>query len=441
MGNENMVLTETHPGAFDNISAAANDSNKDEDPQVDFAPGEGQKPTNILKDEKWDINTMPHLFPTGEWGLHHPRARKLTDQQYFGQRLLNYDQRFARTPSFLFAATQHVELRQLQRNINLSFTRGKRNQGDDGTCVYSIEDGFSVFDNISNTMRFWSKWRGESNAKLENEGAFQFFNTQSCADQRWDENFTSLLRDNPDIKIIFETNQEENDVDFAKIKVKNTDETGKIKWTYKDDHGNEKETKVVTLQEYLKKYMLESTHETIRKSVLNATRNFNHRVKAFYRHIVKGSSNRMSIGFYNYRIEFQDRGAGHVHGVLWVDFDAFENNESNIEDFADKNEEEIGAGVKKLRSAFKKFKDDEVLSVEEYEKVTKFVDTFISCSTDPEIVQTKLYRVKLKKKHIPRRENISKEIKRNRKTFDEAENSDNESLDSSDSENSDSNKK
>merc|ERR1711874_463284 len=116
----------------------------------------------------------------------------------------------------------------------------------------------------------------------------------------------------------------------------------------------------------------------------------------FYRHIVKGSSNRMSIGFYNYRIEFQDRGAGHVHGVLWVDFDAFEKNESNIEDFADKNEEEIGAGVKKLRSAFKKFKDDEVLSVEEYEKVTKFVDTFISCSTDPKIVQTKLYRIKRK---------------------------------------------
>ena len=208
-----------------------------------------------------------------------------------------------------------------------------------------------------------------------------------------------------------------------------------------DEDENERETEVVTLQEYLKKYMPESTHETIRKSVLNATRNFNHRVKAFYRHIVKGSSNRMSIGFYNYRIEFQDRGAGHVHGVLWVDFDAFENNESNIEDFADKNEEEIGAGVKKLRSAFKKFKDDEVLSVEEYEKVTKFVDTFISCSTDPEIVQTKLYRVKLKKKHIPRRENISKEIQRDRKTFDEAEKSDNESLDSSDSENSDSDEK
>merc|ERR1711874_328403 len=203
------------------------------------------------------------------------------------------------------------------------------------------------------------------------------------------------LRDNPDIKIIFESNPKEDDVDFAKIQVKNT-KTDKTTWTYKDDHGNEKETKVVTLQEYLKKYMLESTHETIRKSVLNATRNFNHRVKAFYRHVVKGSSNRMSIGFYNYRIEFQDRGAGHVHGVLWVDFDAFENNESNIEDFADKNEEEIGAGVKKLRSAFKKFKDDEVLSVEEYEKVTKFVDTFISCSTDPEIVQTKLYRIKRK---------------------------------------------
>ena len=157
----------------------------------------------------------------------------------------------------------------------------------------------------------------------------------------------------------------------------------------------------VPLQYYLDNHMDKTKHETIRNSVLNATRNFNNKVKAFYRHIIKGSDSRMSIGFYSYRIEFQDRGAGHVHGVLWVDWDAFEKNEANIEDFADKNEKEIGDGVQKLRTAFKKFKDEKTLSVEEYEKVVKFVDTFISCSTNPKTVESMLHRIKLKKNIDP----------------------------------------
>ena len=147
--------------------------------------------------------------------------------------------------------------------------------------------------------------------------------------------------------------------------------------------------------------MDKTKHEAIRKSVLNATRNFNHKVKAFYRHIIKGKDNKMCIAFYSYRIEFQDRGAGHVHGVLWIDWDAFEENESNIHDFADENEEESGTGVKKLRTAFKKFKDEEALSVGEYEKIVKFNDMFISCSTDATVIENMLHRIKLRKNVKP----------------------------------------
>ena len=30
--------------------------------------------------------------------------------------------------------------------------------------------------------------------------------------------------------------------------------------------------------------------------------------------------NSMNVKFYNYRVVFQSRGAGHIHGVLWLDF-------------------------------------------------------------------------------------------------------------------------
>ena len=424
--NENIVLTEKHPGAFDNIGASNSEStkekdNNDENPYIDFAPGEGQTPTNIVSDDKWDINTFPLLFVDGKNGLGQYRKRKLIDGQYFQQRILNYDERFAKNTSYLFGATQYVEQKQLQRNVGLSFTRGKKDQGPDGTSTYSLEDGFSVLDNISNTPKYWSKARQEFISRLENLGAFQFFNTQSCADLRWDENFTSLLRKEANIKIIVDKSTKEDDLDFDEIFVQNMEmsnkenywnevENGKVKYIKNVDKNGEEEfltdeetnlpllkPQQVPLQYYLDKHMDKSKHEAIRKSVLNATRNFNHKVKAFYRDIIKAKDNKMSIGFYSYRIEFQDRGAGHVHGVLWVDWDAFEENESNIHDFADENEEEIGNGVKKLRTAFKKFKDDEALSIGEYKKIVKFNDIFISCSTNATVVENMLHRIKLRK--------------------------------------------
>ena len=49
-----------------------------------FAPGEGKVPTNILKEEDWDVKAFPNLHPTGTNGLHESREIKnLTDQQYF----------------------------------------------------------------------------------------------------------------------------------------------------------------------------------------------------------------------------------------------------------------------------------------------------------------------------------------------------------------------
>ena len=32
--------------------------------------------------------------------------------------------------------------------------------------------------------------------------------------------------------------------------------------------------------------------------------------------------NPMNPKIYNYRVEFQARGAAHIHGVIWIDFDA-----------------------------------------------------------------------------------------------------------------------
>ena len=105
------------------------------------------------------------------------------------------------------------------------------------------------------------------------------------------------------MKVVFETNADENDINFENIYVV-------------DKVTNEK----TLLEEYMKHVLDQSKHEALRLSVLTATRNFDHRVKMFYKHIVRGKNNRMCIQFYSYRIEFQDRGAAHVHGVLSVSY-------------------------------------------------------------------------------------------------------------------------
>ena len=79
--------------------------------------------------------------------------------------------------------------------------------------------------------------------------------------------------------------------------------------------------KLMPLKEYLNKYVSESQHEMIRKNVLNASRNYNHRVKAFINNIVLDKQNLMSVKYYSTKVEFQGQGAGHNHGVLWVDIE------------------------------------------------------------------------------------------------------------------------
>ena len=67
------------------------------------------------------------------------------------------------------------------------------------------------------------------------------------------------------------------------------------------------------LEQFLQEDVNESLHEMIRTNVLTATRNFQHRVLAFRNEILLGKNNPMKIKHISYRVEFQGRGAAHIH--------------------------------------------------------------------------------------------------------------------------------
>ena len=165
---------------------------------------------------------------------------------------------------------------------------------------YVLEDGYRVLEDIKNTPRYWKKAKYEMIARLDNLGPFHLFFTLSCADMRWDENFASILQDKGyDIKYELLKDDEDNwdTVVTAKHRVDEDDKYKPIKTFIEED-------------------VEESLHELIRGNVLTATRYFQQRVKHFIDKVAMGKNNPMHVKNYTYKVEFQDRGAGHIQGTL-----------------------------------------------------------------------------------------------------------------------------
>ena len=318
--------------------------------ELAFAPAEGNCPTNILEEKDWDIKSWPSLHPDGNFGLHHKRKIKLTDQQYFNQRILNADLRFSNSPSYKFGAAAYIERKQLNSRANISFMRGKKSLNDKGIPEYDLDDAFTTFEGVKNTPKYWQKVKYDMIAKLENNGPFHLFFTLSCGDTRYDENFSSFLVQN---NYTMEYNCKDNGTTETIVKCK----------------GQRKINK--ELNQFLKEDVSESLHELIRTNVITATRTFHHRVETFKKEIIFGKNNPMKVKHISYRVEFQGRGAAHIHGTLWLDLQEIE-----------KDMQTAG----NLNQAFLNLRHDVPLSDNEKAAISKFTDKFVTCSNNPNTV-------------------------------------------------------
>ena len=158
MQDDNVLMDNMFPE--NQINVHADDSSEIaniENEGVSVAPGEGQMPTNILSEKDWDVKIFPHLFLNGKYGLiiwTYKREQKLINLHYFNQRLLNKDLRYSSSPCFVYAASTYIEKQQLERNINISYTRGTRLSTDECNTIFNHEDSFAVLDKISNTPKY-----------------------------------------------------------------------------------------------------------------------------------------------------------------------------------------------------------------------------------------------------------------------------------------------
>ena len=312
---------------------------------LDFAPGEGKKPKNPSDQKDWIIRSWPTLLPDGQFGLDQKRRVKLTRQNYFQQRILNVDDRFANTKSFVFAAMSVVEAERLRSNANLSGIKGRRMTGPDGVIRMELGDPCSVFERIKGTPKYFQRLRYEMIARLENVGPFHIFFTLSCGDMRWSANFTPVL-EKLGCTMHYEMDPEGREEVTVEVKAGN--KTVRIPW-----------------KKYIEDHLDKSQHELIRRNVLLATRNFQHRVETFRREVIFGRNNPLKVRHISYRVEFQGRGAGHIHGVLWLDLKEMKIKEVKNSDLQD--------GYNRLRHNLP-------LKTEQLTAMENFTDAFVTCT-------------------------------------------------------------
>ena len=325
----------------------------DEHNAVTIAPGEGEKPKNVLLDKDVDVQAFPDLnSPDGRYGLHEKRAVRLTDQNFFVQTICNRERKFAQNPSYVYFAVSYIELKQIMRNLNMQGRRGREVIGEDGKRTLHLDDAFCVLDNVKQTPRYWQKARYEMYADIDNLGGFQCFWTLSCADLRWEETISKALRDEG-LELRYSTDGFHSDEELEGVK----------------GHVEVKSLASgvwMSLPEFLEQDANKSRHEYVRENVLSLTRCFNQRVKAFIREIVMAKDNPMRVYKYSYKTEFQNRGAPHVHGVLWMDMEKLEK-----------------TGFEGLKEAYAQLRKEDGVTQKHVNVLAKFVDAMTTVSLCP----------------------------------------------------------
>ena len=292
---------------------------------------------------------------------------KLSVQQYHVNRLTHKNKRWCRDSTYTFSAAHQIETNQIRRNITQAFTHGKQVTKAGGNVVFENHDAWTVLDDIKCTPRFWKKKKAELYAKLDNIGPFQWFFTLSCADKRWPATLFSVIQERDDVrKVVTELITDDDGYTSPKTLIHTTTDA----WP-------------VDLDVFMERLDM-SLHEVIRQNVIEATRYFDFRVKAFVKEVVMGGANPMAIQFYSYRVEFQARGAAHIHGVLWADIDKLEQGCKHLlglkAAFKALRDDKVPQHVERGDKPISKAHEKQVLPFLATNALTNFIDEFITCS-------------------------------------------------------------
>ena len=163
-------------------------------PDIEVAPGENRDLSDWIRQTNFDVIAFFFLHPTGKNGIDEKRKVALTKARYIDQRINNQNSQWAKNATYVFVAQQYLEKHRVERQISISMQKGKIKKTDTGIFVSPFSELISIFKDIPGTPSYFRMFRNEIFARIEQKGPFHLFLTLSCAEMKWMEVLSSLLR-------------------------------------------------------------------------------------------------------------------------------------------------------------------------------------------------------------------------------------------------------
>ena len=181
------------------------------------APCEGNNPIRVLMDPSNESKCFPVLFPKGGPVFSDKRDVVITLCRYFNNRLMNVDNRFAKSTQYIFYAQYLSELKQVISSVSIALRKGSDktingqkitartlNDKDKLKDMLKSDQGYKFLKPIRGTPPYWQSCQKNILAMVRQLGIPTWFCSFSAADMRWPELINTLLRQQGDTRSIDE---------------------------------------------------------------------------------------------------------------------------------------------------------------------------------------------------------------------------------------------
>ena len=257
------------------------DITQDSDRILSFAPGEGNRPLGIFMDKDSEFLSFPTIYCGKRQADNSERLVPVHYSTMCKRELRSKDRRVAMSVPNIFYKLKKLQIRQIQGSASLlrkcktkgkTYTAGDLKSENSVNKLINLDEGFRVFRNLRGSPPYVERCKKDLFAMIGQLGNPTWFCSFSAAETRW-------------IHLIKILGRLIDDKDYT------DDEVTEMTWQKKS--------------------------ELIQKDPVTCARNFEHMVQLFIHDFIKSSCQPMRevVDFF-YRVEFQQRGTPHIHGLF-----------------------------------------------------------------------------------------------------------------------------
>ena len=249
-----------------------------------------------------DVMVHPTIYPTGLGGLNMKRIHKLRPVDFYRYRLESSDPRYRRDLRYLHTGYLRKRENQMSSALYAQTKTGSHiTHMNKGQLLAKMQNGdkniendlTTAFASLKGTKEYWSRKGSDLRAMCETFGPITFFVTLSCAEYKWNDLHDYIREKNSDVKGIEKMTPDE---------------------------------------------LIQLDRVTVSEFFM---RRFNSLMTNVILNHYNGENHEGPLGLvkeYFYRVEYQARGAPHIHMALWTENAPIlgENSNQEVLDFISK---------------------------------------------------------------------------------------------------------